>query len=46
MLSQRFQAALKEDRICRVRRAGEAIKALVLNDQVREAWNKTQRWYQ
>ena len=26
--------------------SGEAIEALVLNYQVREAWNKTQRWHQ
>ena len=25
---------------------GEDIDALVLKDQVREAWSKTQRWYQ
>ena len=37
---------MKEDRRSRVRRAGEEIEELVLNDQVIEAWSKTQRWYQ
>ena len=46
MLTRRFQAALKEDRRRRVRRAGEEIETLVSNDELREAWIKTQRWYQ
>ena len=46
MLTQRSQAALKEDMRCRVRKAGEGIKSLVANDQLREAWIKIQRWYQ
>ena len=46
VLTRRFQAALKEDRKIRVRRAGEDIEALVPNDKVREAWSKTQWWYQ
>ena len=37
---------MKEDRISRTRRAGEEIEALVSKDQVREAWSKTQLWYQ
>ena len=45
MLTRQFQAALKEDRRSRLMRAGEEIKALVSNDQVREAWIKNQRWY-
>ena len=43
---QWFQPALKEDRIIRMRRARGEIEALVSNDQVREVWIKTQRWYQ
>ena len=46
MLTRRFKAALKEDRRSRARRAGEDIETLVLNDQVRDAWIKTQWWYQ
>ena len=46
MLKQRFQADLNEDRRSRVRREGRYIKTLVLKDQVRKAWSKTQRWYQ
>ena len=46
VLTRQFQAALKEDRIIRLRRAGEEIKALVPNNQVREALSKTKRWYQ
>ena len=42
VLTQSIQAALKEDRRFRVRKEGEEIEALVLNDQVREAWSKTQ----
>ena len=45
VLMRRFQAAFKEVRRSRVRRAREEIKALVSNDQVREAWSKNQRWY-
>ena len=45
VLTRSFQAALKEDRRCRVRRAGEETEALVSNNQVREAWIKNQRWY-
>ena len=45
VLTRRFQAALKEDRKIRVRRAGEDIEALVPKDKVREAWSKTQWWY-
>ena len=37
---------MKEDRKIRVRRAGEEIEALMSNNQVRELWSKTQRWYQ
>ena len=40
MLTRRFQVALKEDRRSKIRRAGEEIETLVLNDQVREAWSK------
>ena len=46
VLTRQFQAALKEGRIIRLRRAGEEIKALVPNNQVREALSKTKRWYQ
>ena len=46
MLTRRFIADLKEDRKSRVRRAGEDIEELVSNDKVREAWSKTQKWYQ
>ena len=42
VLTRQFQSALKEDRKSRVRRAGGKIEALVSNDQVREASNKTQ----
>ena len=45
LLTQRFKASLKDDRRIRVRREGEEIKALVSNDQLREAWRKTQGWY-
>ena len=45
VLSRRFQAALKEDMRSRVKRAGEDIDALLSNDQLIEAWSKTQRWY-
>ena len=45
MLTLSFQAALKEGRRCIVMRAGEKIKTLVSKDQLREVWNKTQRWY-
>ena len=37
---------MKEDRISKVRRAGEEVNALVSNNQMREACNKTQQWYQ
>ena len=43
MLTRRFQAALEKDRICRVGRVGEEIESLVSNNQVIEAWSKTQR---
>ena len=43
---RRFQVALKEDRRSRVKRAEEDIETLVLNSQVREAWSRTQWWYQ
>ena len=46
MLTRRFQEALKEDRIIRVRITGEDIKTLVSNNQVIEAWIKTKQWYQ
>ena len=46
MLTRQFRAALKEDRKRRVSRAGEEIKALVSNYQVREACSKNQQWYQ
>ena len=46
VLTRRFQEALKEDRRSRARRAGGGIKAVVSNNQVIEAWSKTQRWYQ
>ena len=45
MLTRRFQSALMEDRRIRARRAGEDIKALMLNNQVREPWSKTKGWY-
>ena len=45
VLTRRFQAALKEYRRIKVRRVGNEIKTLVSNNQVREAWSKTQRWY-
>ena len=45
VLTQRSQADLNEDRKIRMRRAGEEIKALMSNNQVKEAWSKTQRWY-
>ena len=35
-----------EDRRCRVRKAGEDIESLVVNNQLREAWINIQRWYQ
>ena len=41
VLTQRFHMSLKEDRRYRLRRAGEEIEALVLNNQVREMWSKT-----
>ena len=37
---------MKKDMKIRVRRAGEEIEALMSNNQVRELWSKTQRWYQ
>ena len=46
VLTQRFQAALKEYRRSRVRRVGEEIEALVSNNQVRDVWSKTRRWCQ
>ena len=46
MLIQRHQYSLKEDRRCRVRRAGEEIESLVARDQLKEVWIKNQRWYQ
>ena len=36
---------MKEDRICRVRRVGEEIEAIVSKNQLREAWSKIQRWF-
>ena len=44
VLTQRFQSALKEDMKFRVERAGGDIEVLVSNNQVREAWIKTQQW--
>ena len=46
VLTRRFQAALNEDWRSKVRRTGEEIEALVLNDQVREAQSKSKLWYQ
>ena len=43
--TQRFQADLKEDRICRARKTGEDIDSLVQNDQLQEARSKIKRWY-
>ena len=40
VLTRRFQAALKEDRRSRMRKAGENIETLVSNNQVREEWSK------
>ena len=37
---------MKEDRRFRVRRAGEEIDSIVAKYQLREAWSKTQSWYQ
>ena len=33
-LTLRFQAALKENSVCRARKAGEEVKALVANNQL------------
>ena len=44
VLTQRFQSALKEDMKFRVDRAVGDIEVLVSNNQVREAWIKTQQW--
>ena len=44
--TRRFHLALRKESRYRVRKVGEEIKELVVNDQLREVWNKIQRWYQ
>ena len=44
-LNRQIKAALKADRIKRMRRTGEALMGSLTSDNVKEAWRTLQGWY-